>query len=261
VVTEIERVAFAGDWHMNTHWATRAITRAADQGARHIVHLGDFGYTFEQHFLDELTRVLARTGSRLWFVDGNHESFPWLNQVAIDPDTGLRPLSPRIAHLPRGFRWQWAGVRFLAMGGAHSVDRMSRVPGRSWWREETITPREVNAAIAGGPADVLVAHDCPAGVVIPGIDDRDGPSWIPPAELKLSFDHRQRLDRLVRRVRPAAIWHGHYHVRHRTVEDLGYGPVVVNGLDCDGSDLDDNVAVVDVADLPRHGVRAAAGRG
>ncbi len=257
MVTDIERVAFAGDWHMNRVWSTRAIMRAADQGAQHIVHLGDFGYTFDQVFLDEVTRALARTGTRLWFVDGNHESFPWLEQVAIDPDTGLRPLSPRIAHLPRGFRWRWGPVRFLAMGGAHSVDRMARVPGRSWWPEETITPREINAASAGGPTDVLVAHDCPAGVVIPGIDDRDGPAWIPPTELRLSFEHRQRLDRLVRRVRPAQIWHGHYHTRHRTVTDLGYGPVTVNGLDCDESELDDNVVVVDVADLARRELEEA----
>lgn len=248
-MTEIERVAFAGDWHMNRQWAGRAIRYAADQGAQHIVHTGDFGYTFHQQFLDVVSSALRLHGLRLWFVDGNHESFPWLDRVAVDPVTGLRPLSDRIFHLPRGFRWEWGGVRFLAMGGAHSVDRMARIPGREWWPEETITPRQVHAAGAQGPTDVIVSHDAPAGCVIPGIDDVDAPSWIPPAELKASFEHRLRFQTLCAATRPSSIWHGHYHTRHRTLCDLGYGPVVVNGLDCDESSLELNVVVRDIADL------------
>lgn len=244
----VERIAFAGDWHMNDRWAGRAIRHAKDQGAQHIVHLGDFGFTFQQQFLDEVESALRACGMFLWFVDGNHESFPWLNQVALAGD-GTRPLSGRIAHLPRGFRWQWGDVSFLAMGGAHSVDRMSRRPGLDWWPEETITRREQMRAGMGGRAHVLVAHDCPAGVVIPGIDDVDRPSWIPPEEMRRSFEHRRLLDSLCLMTNPTAIWHGHYHRRHRTVTDLGYGPVVVNGLDCDESTLDDNVVVVDVAAL------------
>jgi predicted phosphodiesterase len=246
---EIERIAFAGDWHMNWRWARRAVRYAADQGAQHIVHTGDFGYTFQQQFLDEVTSVLDATGIDLWFVDGNYESFPWLNRVAVDLVTGRRPLSRRIEHLPRGYRWEWGAVHFLAMGGAHSVDRMARIPGREWWPEETITPRQVHQAGAQGSTDVLVSHDAPAGCVIPGIDDVDAPSWIPAPELKLSFDHRLRFQTLCSATRPSAIWHGHYHTRHRTIADLGYGPVVVNGLDCDESSLDDNIVVVDVADL------------
>ncbi len=247
-MTGIERVAFAGDWHMNRIWASRAIGRAAEQGAQHIVHAGDFGYTFEQEFLTEVTSQLNVCGLHLWFVDGNHESFPWLGQVALAGD-GTRPLSTRIAHLPRGFRWTWGGVRFLAMGGAHSVDRMCRIPGRTWWAEETLTRREQMRAGGGGKADVLVAHDCPAQVVIPGIDDVDAPSWIPAEELRRSFEHRRLLDGLCAMTMPAALWHGPYHRRHRTVTPFFYGPVVVNGLDCDESTLDDNVAVVDVAEL------------
>lgn len=260
----IERVAFAGDWHMDWGWARRAVRYAADQGAQHVVHLGDFGYTFEQEYLTEVTSVLSACGMYLWFVDGNHESFSWLNRCAIDPEIGFRPVTSRIAHLPRGFRWEWGGVHFLAMGGAHSVDRMARVPGRSWWPEEIITPRQVNAAGAAGPTDVLVSHDCPAAVVIPGIDDLDTPAPFAREELRRSFEHRQLLQTLCAVTQPSAIWHGHYHLRHRTVADLGYGPVVVNGLDMNFSTLADNVVVRDVADLLIRDVEltdGAAGRG
>lgn len=244
----VERVAFAGDWHMNAAWAGRAIRYAHDLGAQHIVHLGDFGFTFQQRFLDEVDSTLRACGLRLWFVDGNHESFPWLDRVALAAD-GSRPLSSRIVHLPRGFRWTWGGVRFLAMGGAYSVDRAGRLPGRSWWPEETITRRQQMRAGSAGKTDVLVAHDCPAKVVIPGIDDVDIPSWIAADDLRRSFEHRLLLDGLCAMTEPTAVWHGHYHRRHRTVAHLGYGPVVVNGLDCDESTLEDNVAVLDVAEL------------
>ncbi len=36
-----QRVAFAGDWHVNGGWAERAIAHAKDRGADVIVHLGD----------------------------------------------------------------------------------------------------------------------------------------------------------------------------------------------------------------------------
>jgi predicted phosphodiesterase len=245
---QIERVAFAGDWHMNYQWARRAIRHAADQGAQGIAHLGDFGYTFIPEFLKQVTGALDSTGLHLWFVDGNHEKFPKLEQWTLAAD-GSRPLTSRITHLPRGYRWQWSGVRFLAMGGAHSVDRMSLVPGRSWWPQETITKRQAHRAMRGGRADVLVSHDCPAGVVIPGIDDRRYPAPFPVDELRRNDEHRKRLATLTAVVQPSAVWHGHYHLRHRTVADLGYGPVVVNGLDCDESTLADNIHTVNVADM------------
>ncbi|HEX8348190.1 MAG TPA: metallophosphoesterase [Actinoplanes sp.] len=244
-----ERVAFVGDLHMNTEWARRAIRHALDQGARMICQLGDYGYTFAPDFVEAVEEELQRGNAWLLFVDGNHEDFPKLYDYPTT-SIGLRAVSRRVAHMPRGYRWEWGGVRFLAMGGAYSVDRKFRVPGVSWWAEETITPRQVAEAAEPGPVDVLISHDCPAGVVIPGIDDRETlPSWLDPLEVVRSQEHRGRLRELTSQVKPSVIWHGHYHVRHRTVADLGYGPVVVNGLAEDESSLDDNVAVVDVADI------------
>lgn len=246
----IERLAFAGDWHMNPTWARRVIRYAHQQGAEVIVQLGDFGYTYSKEYLDVIEEELARAEMTLYFVDGNHEDFPHLYGYPVH-QLGFRPVTDRVAHLPRGYLWEWGGVRFLAMGGGYSVDRKHRVQGLSWWPEETITPRQVNEAATLGPVDVLISHDCPAGVLIPGIDDPDRvlPAWLDPAEVARSTEHRGRLRDLVDQVRPKVVWHGHYHVRHRTVADLGYGPVVVNGLAEDGSSLDANLAVVDVADL------------
>jgi hypothetical protein len=87
-----------------------------------ILQLGDFGYTLDAAFMRRVERTLARTGLHLVFVDGNHEAFTYLYRYPIGGN-GLRTLTPHIHQLPRGFRWTWAGVRFLALGGAYSVDR------------------------------------------------------------------------------------------------------------------------------------------
>jgi hypothetical protein len=138
-------------------------------------------------------------------------------------------------------------VRWLALGGAHSVDRPWREPGVSWWREETVTDADVDRAVTGGPADVLICHDCPAGVPIPGLEE-SAHLW-PAEELVAANAHRARVRTVVDAVRPRAIWHGHFHRRYAAAADLGYGPVTVNGLDCDGSTLDRNVEVVSLDEL------------
>ncbi len=240
------RVAFAGDWHANTRWGVKAIGYAADRGADVIVHLGDFGYEFRSTYMKLLDRELARTGLRLLFVDGNHEAFPTLLRYPIR-ENGLRQLTARIWHLPRGFRWNWGGSRWLALGGAHSVDRRWREPGISWWREEAITEADLNRAMAGGPVDVLVAHDCPAGVEIPGL--AESAHFWPAEELIEAEAHRRRLRSVVDLVRPSSVWHGHFHRRYSATTDLGYGPVSVHGLDCDESTLDSNVTVVALDDI------------
>jgi hypothetical protein len=239
---EPARIAFCGDWHMNGRWAAYAIGHAAALGAEMIIHLGDFGFTFTASFMHQVDTALAEADLPLLFVDGNHDDHEMLADYPIG-ENGLRRLADRVWHLPRGFRWQWAGVRYLALGGAHSVDRRWRTPGLDWWAGETIGRGDIARVLAGGPADVLVSHDCPAGVVIPGIDDRLHPPPFPVEELRASDEHRSLLRSTLDPVQPRAIWHGHYHVRYSVTADLGYGPVAVTGLDCDGSSLDRNVQI------------------
>lgn len=253
------RIALAGDWHMNGPWATKAIRYAKDQGADVIVHLGDFGYTFDARFMRAVEKALMAAGLDLLFVDGNHEDFQCLHRYRVG-DNGLRKMTDHIWHLPRGFRWNWSGVRFLALGGAHSVDRPWREPGTSWWRQETITEQEAADCIAAGPADVMVVHDCPAGVTVPGIDDRTTDPPYPAFEILRSQEHRQLLRTVVDAVQPKMLWHGHYHTAYRQNVDLGYGPLTVTGLDCDETTVTGNVQVVSLADVQalvgEHGIVA-----
>ncbi|MDJ0440883.1 metallophosphoesterase family protein [Rhodococcus qingshengii] len=243
------RIALAGDWHADTRYGVAAIEHAARRNATVLIHLGDFGYRFTDMYLDTLDDTLRRCGLVLGFVDGNHEDFDRLLAYPL-ADNGLRYLRERIVHLPRGWKWSWGSTQCLALGGAYSIDRILRVEGTSWWPQEAITAEEAETAVAGGTADAMFCHDCPAGVVVPGRPrERYG---FPPSEVAASQANRDRLRHVVDQVRPARLWHGHFHQRHQALlEGAGYR-TVVDGLGKNNDPLDNNLVVVNLPDLGHH---------
>jgi hypothetical protein len=231
-----ESLVIAGDWHGNLRWAEHVIATVAPllppAGTRLILHLGDFGiWPRHESYVRELSRSLTEQQITLWFVDGNHEDHDRLDQLhAGDPgpvsvdDAGL------IWHLPRGTRWEWHGRTWLAVGGAGSPDRPMRVASVSWWPQETITPEQAQAIIADGPADVLICHDCPRGLMPAGMPEP--PSWwdMPPCHASAA-----RLQDIADAVRPSQILHGHLHLTRDDLLDAEWGTVRVRGLDMDGT--------------------------
>ena len=195
---------------------------------------------------------LAERDMQLLWIDGNHEDHSRLASLPLAGD-GTRPISDHVTHLPRGFRWTWQdsdGKRYtwLALGGAVSVDRRWRTPGRSWWAEERISRNDADAAIAGGPVNVMVSHDAPNGVTIPGIGANDWPADV----LRDADAHRTLLREVVDAVQPQHLWHGHYHVRYDALLDMGGGRdesrvCHVHGLDRDDSGPSLNVELVDAS--------------
>jgi hypothetical protein len=234
------RVLVAGDWHGNREWALSVIKRAPqllrDEQHRLVLHLGDFGVwpgVEGRRYLDSVSACLGLVEAQLWFIDGNHEDFSQLARLADRalPD-GRVEVRPNIFHLPRGHRWRWHDLTWLACGGGVSLDKAARREGADWWPQEEITSGQEAAIISGGPADVMVCHDCPAGVshAFPR-----PPSWWSPDDLARSDAHRERVQRIVSAVQPAHLMHGHLHRAYQRSCDFGYGPVQVKGLAADGS--------------------------
>lgn len=240
-------IALLGD----THGELTAVRRAADKAMGHtslIVQLGDFGFwpgADGAAFLDKATRWLDRRDMTLCWIDGNHDWHDRLDELPIDPDTGLRQITDHIWHLPRGYRWDWNGTTWLALGGAVSVDQDHRTPGRSWWTQEAVTDDDVDRARAA-PADVQLTHDVPVGV--PTIDwaAMQSTSLWPRRVLHEAHVNRERLRTVTDHVRPDHLWHGHWHHRYRDRLTLEDGHTVqIEGLAHDGAPWHENLALAD----------------
>jgi predicted phosphodiesterase len=243
VTSAPERLLMAGDWHRNADWALKVIDYASREGVDVIVHCGDFGFWVDdnqtRNYLDSMEKLLAEKRIALLWVDGNHEDHSRLNALPLD--NGVRPISEHITHLPRGYRWEWHGQTWMALGGGHSVDRKWRTEGVNWWPEEHLSRVDVSRAADGGAVDVIVSHDCPSGVDIPGLIV-DG--W-PPEDAEANDAHREVVAVVVDGTNPSTIFHGHYHVKYFGERPLpGGGTTRIVGLDCDGTTLIDNTLLI-----------------
>ncbi|MDR2255351.1 MAG: hypothetical protein LBE25_05060 [Arthrobacter sp.] len=244
-------VGFAGDWRGNTKWAVAAIGFAATQGIIQLIHVGDFGYTFERSFLDALEAACTEHDVRITAVRGNNDSTSFLEEWPSEAGSEIR-LRPHVAVAPDRYRWVHGGLTFLALGGAGSIDRIQRTVGESWWANERLDPAIV--ASLTDPCDVVISHDCPDRVVLdldPGFGEYfERPD---PGVLGYCAQNRALLVRAVDAVRPSLLVHGHYHRRsdHRRPlpalpgRDPEFTRVV--GLDCDGSTWGDDVLTLDEA--------------
>ncbi len=241
------RLLLVGDTHANGAWWARTVVPVAVRvRADRIIQLGDFGY-WPRHpdgrrFLTLVTAGVTRTDIPVDFLDGNHEDHASLQRRAAAP----YEVAAGVRHLPRGCRFSYDGVRFLAVGGAHSIDRHLRKPGVNWFAEETLDGSDLERAESGAPVDVLLAHDTFAGYDLPGtLPIAELPEWLA-REITASRAHRTLLREVVDAVQPELVVHGHYHSRYRARVALGDHVVQVEGLDCD--DTGGAFLVLDVAD-------------
>jgi len=224
-------VMVAGDWHCDGTAARMSIERAADCGVHTVLHVGDLGVgpwpREMKAFTALLDRYLAKAGSVLLVAPGNHENYDTIDAAPRDQD-GLVVLGERVRALPRGHRWQQAGRRFAALGGAVSVDQERRIPGRSWWPQEKPTRRDLDA-LGDAPLDVLITHEVPAGVPVTSTM-----TGIPQRVLEDAQEVRALLAEAVDRTRPALVFSGHWHqhVVHAVPRRDG-GETTVHVLDCE----------------------------
>jgi hypothetical protein len=234
------KILVAGDTHANERNIKRLMDTAARCGCQAVIQVGDFGYwpheTGGRWFLRNAEKMAWQKKIPLFWIDGNHENHAMIDRYLRDSPSSDRlvgiptaQLTPKIPgrgksgqasspdvpkrtedwlrYLPRGYRWEWEGVHLLALGGAWSVDREFRQPGRSWWPGETINDEDVVRACEGGRVDVMVTHDAPGEYSIPG-------DYATGKITSQTMMNRSKVASVVNSVRPKVLIHGHYHVRY-----------------------------------------------
>jgi predicted phosphodiesterase len=248
---------FAGDWHGDTGWALRCLELFHERGISTVYHVGDFGVwggTDGASYLRKLNKRLLSYDMRLIVVPGNHENYDMIERWPVN-DEGFQSRTtdaPSIWYAPRGHTWTHNGAKFVALGGAFSIDKELRAVGRSWWPQEAITPEDVQRLITNldtlewDVVDVFLSHEIPAGL------DVGQKAFNLPPELEWeSYQQRKLLREAVDRAAPKTLVHGHWHKYLRnTLEGVTYDlvPYVtdVHGLDCNR--FNNNIMTADVVE-------------
>lgn len=225
-VTMNMRIGVAGDWHGNTPWAVERLNDFHAESISIIMQLGDFGIWHDERgteFLTQVNQTLLDNGQVLLVTLGNHENYEMVGQLDTLPfgeyeGWQFNAEFPNILYATRGQRWEWAGVSFVSLGGAHSINRYDLMEGVDWWAGESMSYGDIMRTLSGGHADVFVAHDCPTGVELFS-DHRDDSKWQQHA-LEYAYQSRDDLRIAVDGVKPGLLFHGHYHHYINTVTDL-----------------------------------------
>ncbi len=171
-----------------------------------IVILGDVGANYFQDFRDEITKKkLNDIGITILCIHGNHEIRP-----ANIPSYSLKAWAggeiwcegkyPHLLFAKDGEIYTLNGLRYLAVGGAYSVDKQYRLSRKlGWWADEQ--PSEeikeyVNEQISKKAVDVILSHTCPikyepTEAFLPGIDqsivDKRTELWLDVIEERTAY--------------------------------------------------------------------------
>lgn len=136
-----------------------------------VIILGDFGLLWSHLRTKEEEHQLKWLDNKPWttlFIDGNHENFHLLNNMPEKEMFGDRVgiISHSVFHLRRGICYRINGRKILTLGGAHSHDRQYREWGKSMWKDEEITDKDIRMAISSVESamfevDYILTHCAP----------------------------------------------------------------------------------------------------
>jgi hypothetical protein len=178
-------VLFSGDFHANVKGEMEFISRSAllDKYKENLykkinyhIILGDTGFLWPGNEEAEANNYieLAKRPFPILFVAGNHE--PVLGRSDLpEVDIGIGEKAvlvnneePFIAYLKRGKIYNIENYKFLVLGGALSIDKVYRTPGKSWWKQEYWSDDE-KIAISGlleneNNFDYVLSHTGPSRI-------------------------------------------------------------------------------------------------
>ena len=184
-----------------------------------VILLGDVGANYYGDWRDEETkRRLSALKPTFLCIHGNHENRPenvegYQVMVWQDGLVWRQDRYPKLLFAVDGEIYNIGGIRYIAIGGAYSVDKYYRLArGYGWWEDEQ--PSEyvktfVEWQLSRNKVDVILSHTCPFKYE--------------PREMFLSFvdqstvdDSTERwLDKIEESTDYAAWFCGHWHTNKR----------------------------------------------
>ena len=187
-------------------------TLAALTGKDFLLIAGDFGGIWDGGFHDE--EILNYYDSRPYttlFVDGNHENFDLLNAFPVERWNGgkVHRVSEKVIHLMRGQIFTLEGRTYFTFGGALSIDKALREPGKSWWPQEEPSEEERAEALenlgkSGFLVDYIVTHAAPESIVRNEIRPKH-------KMVCMDCEAEKFLDQILRKTVYRRWFCGHYH--------------------------------------------------
>jgi hypothetical protein len=197
----------------------------------------------------DLALLAADTEIPAIVLDGNHEQHDWLtDQVTTRglEDDGTCTLAAGVSFAPRGTLLVLDGARVLFVGGAVSIDRSLRTEGHDWFAAEALTPEQADLAIAQGPADLMLTHDCPretGGTAL----NRIAAEWGTQAA-EDSLANHTLISRVMAACGARRLVHGHLHRRYdEWIQTVGRA-VLISGLDCNNTPMVESILLIDTLD-------------
>jgi len=172
-----------------------------------LIILGDAGINYEGEWHDtRLKRDLAQLPITLFCIHGNHEMRPeTINSYEeVERFGGVVYMEedfPNLLFAKDGEIFEFDGQRCIVIGGAYSVDKFDRTPGRDWWPDEQpdeliMMQVEERLAAEKWQIDVVLSHTCPMKYIpeecfLPGINqhsvDNSTEEWLDTIEKKLDY--------------------------------------------------------------------------
>ena len=139
----------------------------------YLIICGDAGICWSKETFKYHLKLYNDIGCTILFVDGNHENFKMLNSMPLVEFHGalMHQIDEHIFHILRGEILTLENRTFLCIGGAHSIDKMYRVPYISWWPEEDITYHDIDNALENlkkfnNKVDYVITHCCDSKTVM-----------------------------------------------------------------------------------------------
>lgn len=199
-------VYFTGDIHGSPWRIIRFAKKFHLTRSDTIVILGDVGVNYFLNERDEEAKIhLNAVKPTVLCIHGNHEARPdAIDTYNLSEWNGgkvwVEDRFPNLKFAKDGEIYTIEGLKYIAIGGAYSVDKYYRLArGYGWWADEQPSAEIkvfVEKQLAESDIDVVLSHTCPfryepTEVFLSGIDqstvDTSTEEWLDKIEANLNY--------------------------------------------------------------------------